>query len=224
MLNEPSVFAYQGHAIGTHAPVPSPDAQGPVVSVDGLVHWLRITPATVAQLRNSGVFAAWRNPQGEIVADRFDLFESFGRYLSHLRAKLKQKPTSELQQANLARTCAHAETFTLRNELLKGTLCRMDDVDAVVSEMCVSGRSNLMGFGAAVSMLLVGKENHEEITRIINEQMKRALRDLKPPDPEAIRDRNRKMKEYTTVMAAFDEGGKARVRNRSKTNGTGFGI
>ena len=204
--------------------VPSLDAQAPVVSVDGLVHWLRITSATVAQLRNSGAFPPWRNPEGEIVADRFDLFDCVGRYLAHLRAKLKQKPTSELQQANLARTQAQAETFILRNELLKGTLYRADDVEAVVSEMCIAVRSNLMGFGAAVSMLLVGKENHEEITRIINEQMERALHDLKPPDPEAIRDRNRKMKEYTQVMAAFDEGGKARVRNRSKTNGTGFGI
>jgi predicted secreted Zn-dependent protease len=69
-------------------------------------------------------------------------------------------------------------------------------------------------------MLLVGKENHEEITRIVNEQMERALRNLKPPDPEAVRDRNRKMKEYIQAMAAFDEGGKARIRNRSKSNGT----
>jgi hypothetical protein len=198
--------------------VPSLDAQAPVVSVDGLVHWLRITSATVAQLRNSGAFPPWRNPEGEIVADRFDLFDCVGHYLAHLRAKLKQKPTSELQQANLARTQAQAETFILRNELLKGTLYRADDVEAVVSEMCIAVRSNLMGFGAAVSMLLVGKENHEEITRIVNEQMKRVLRDLKPPDPETIRDRNRKMKEYTQVMAAFDEGGKARVRNRSKDN------
>jgi hypothetical protein len=35
---------------------------------------------------------------------------------------------------------------------------------------------------------------------------------------KTIRARNRKLKQYTDVLAAFDEGGKARVRDRTKSN------
>src|SRR6516164_1959770 len=91
--------------------VPSLDAQAPLVSLAGLVKWLRITPGYAAKLRNSGVFPPYRDSDGNLREDRFDLFDCVGRYLSHLRTQLKQKPTSELRQANLARAQAQTETF-----------------------------------------------------------------------------------------------------------------
>jgi hypothetical protein len=86
--------------------------------------------------------------------------------------------------------------------------------------MIIAVRSQLLGFGSHISRLLVAKEDHEEISRIITQRMEQILSNLKPADPGAIRARNRKLKEYTDILAAFDEGGKARVRDRSKSNGT----
>jgi hypothetical protein len=201
--------------------VPSLDAEAPVVSVDGLVHWLRTTPATVAQLRNAGVLTPWRTGDGEIVGDRFSLFEAVGGYLAHLRAKLKQKPSSELQEARLASIRAQTLAWDLSNEFRKGQLLVASDVDQVVAEMHVMVRNQLMGLGPAVCHLLAGKEDPAEICRVITENVERILRGLKPVDREAIQARNRKLRAYSDSLGvgSLDKGGKVRPRNRSPKGG-----
>jgi hypothetical protein len=185
------------------------------------VHWLRITPATVAQLRNAGVFTPWRNGDGEIVGDRFNLFDAIGGYLGHLRAKLKQKPSSELQEARLASIRAQTEAWDLSNQFRKGQLLVATDVDAAVTEMIVMVRNQLLGLGPAVCHLLAGKEDATEICRIITENVERILRGLASVDREAIQARNRKLRAYSDSMVAgsLEKGGKVRLRNRSPKGG-----
>jgi hypothetical protein len=90
----------------------------------------------------------------------------------------------------------------------------MDDVEAVVADMVMAVRSKLMGFPAAVTPLILGKEDRDEVARILTKYLHELLNDLQRIDPEAIRVRNRKMTKYQEKIA---ENNTTRV-SQSKTN------
>jgi hypothetical protein len=164
------------------------------------------------------VLVPWRNGDGEIVGDRFDLFDAVGRYLSHLRQKLKAGPSGELQEARLASIRAQTLAWDLSNELRKGNLLVASEVDEAVAEMHVMVRNQLLGLGPVLCHLLAGKEDASEIRRLITQEVEKILRDLKPVNREAIKTRNRKLRAYADSLVATDslnKGGKIRLRKRS---------
>jgi hypothetical protein len=60
-------------------------AQVPLVSLDRLARWCRITAQVAGRLRNLGVFPEYSDLDGELVEGRFNLFDCIGHYISHLR-------------------------------------------------------------------------------------------------------------------------------------------
>jgi hypothetical protein len=144
-----------------------------------------------SKLRNAGLFPAIRNANGDIVGDRLNLWECMGRYIARLRQRLAtQKPKTEYQEVNVEKLKAATETAVLRNMLLRGTLVRADDIHAVMSEIMISLRGRLLGFGSRLAPLLAGKEDHGEIARLINEHMEALLKEYdKPIDPDVVRSR-----------------------------------
>jgi hypothetical protein len=65
----------------------------------------------------------------------------------------------------------------------------------------------------------VGKEDQAEIASIITKHIKETLINLAALDPEKIRSRDRKLKEYTDIMAPLYEERKVRVRDRRGEEG-----
>jgi hypothetical protein len=126
-----------------------------------------------------------------------------GRYIAHLRAKFKESPQTAYQAVNFDKLKATTETAQLRNEVLRGTLVRAEDVDAIMVEIMISLRTRLRGFGARLGGLLAGKDDAMEITRTINEQLEALLSEYDQPiDRGEVRSRYHKL--YSDIRYTLD--------------------
>jgi hypothetical protein len=84
------------------------------------------------------------------------------------------------------------ERQSLVNEVMKGSLVRLADVEAVVAEMNTAIRSKLMSFPAQVGHLLLGKDDYNEVVRILTKHLNEILADLKEIDYEKVKTRDKK--------------------------------
>ena len=179
----------------------------PSAELSTVTDWCRLSAQDASRLRNEGLFAPIRNADGDMVPDRYNLCDCVGRYIGRLRQKLKDvieaNPKTAYERVNLERVKAATETAVMRNMILRGILVRAEDIHSVMSEIMVSLRSRLLGFGSRLGPLLAGKEDAGEIARIINEQLEDLLNEYdKPIDPEVVQSRNHKL--YSDIRYTLD--------------------
>jgi hypothetical protein len=72
----------------------------------------------------------------------------------------------------------------------------MEDVDAVIAEVQATIKTKLLGYPARVVPFIIGKEDPDEMIRILTKHLYEALSELKGADSEAIKARDKRKQVY----------------------------
>jgi hypothetical protein len=170
------------------------------------IQWvLNLSRAEVDMLCDIKIIPRYRNEDGDLVPGRFDILDVVQAVIMEERNKKGRLASiktlvGKMDLAKLQKLETMTEREVIHNEMMKGTIVRLEDVDAEVIDMLLALRSKLLGFPSHVARLILGKEDFDEVCAILTQHMEEAMHDLKPPDPDAIRARNRKLTKYTDAM------------------------
>lgn len=167
-----------------------------VVGPRKIMWLLNIPPAYVS------ILPLARDLDGHVMPNKYDIVACVQALLQNPEVRRANSSVAQLELARVNKIKADIEKVTLQNEILKGSICRKEDVDAEVTDMIMAIRSKLLGFPAHVARLILGKENYEEVVKILTDLMETTLAELKNIDFDAVRARNRKL---AMIDASNDE-------------------
>ena len=185
-----------------------------IITLEKLAYVLDLPIEEVMLMKDARVILQIKNADGDVVPNMFDVIKTMQKLLKEREAEREGVPSKTINGrmdiAKVQKMQSQAEREMLHIEMMKGSIVRMEDVDAEVLDMILAIKSKLLGFAAHVARLILGKEDFDEVCGIMTGEMEKALIDLSTPSPDAIRARNRKLLKYTDAMAEGDED-KARV-------------
>jgi hypothetical protein len=143
-----------------------------------------------------------QTPEGQTIQFKYKLFDVIGNYIEYLNNRRKEKPVSqvELDKARLEKVKSQTETIVLRNLVIKGELLFGRDVDQAMAEVLTAVRTRLLAYPAYVGRLILGKDDLDEVIRILLEKMEETLKSLVQPTREEIMLRNKKLSNFVDIM------------------------
>ncbi len=171
--------------------------------------WLNISQSHLTKLNQDGVLPFARNEDGDAVKGRYHLKETVQTYIKYVLQRVKDKPVShdELERMKSEKLKIGVQSARLDLELKKGTIVRWVDVEKVATDMLIAVRTHLLGYPAQVGPFVLGKEDQDEVVKILSKFMHEALSDLQIPNHQAVVYRNRKMQKYTDQLTEPKENG-----------------
>ena len=144
-----------------------------------------------------------RNNDGELIANRYDILDVIKFLLKNRSTQRAISTVGQLEAARMRKLTVDTEREIIKNEMLKAKLVRIEDADAEVADMIMAVRGKLMGLPSHVARLILGKEDYDEVVRILTAELENTLKELKTMDYSAVVARNRKL--VTALgMDAFD--------------------
>lgn len=108
---------------------------------NAVAEWLAVTPRRVRQLRDEGVIT-------EKVPGLYDLKSSVVRYISYLR---KGSGNTNLNDERAMLTKAKREAADMENEVRRGSLCSVEEIEKGLSTLCLNMRGRFSGLPAKLS-------------------------------------------------------------------------
>ena len=169
------------------------------------IEWLLKIPATeIKMLAESEIIPYARDEEGNIVKGRFDILDVTQAVIAfnNKNAKLGSVKSlaGQFEHSKVMKIQAQAEREVIHNQMMKGSIVRIEDVNAEVLDMILAIKGKLMGFPSHVARLILGKEDFDEVCAILTDCMEQALYDLQPPNSEAVRARNRRLTKFTEAL------------------------
>lgn len=144
-----------------------------------------------------------RNNDGDILANRYDIIDCIKSIFKSRSEQRALSSVGQLEVARMRKLTVDTEREVIKNEMLKGKLVRIEDADAEVADMIMAVRGKLLGYPSHVARLILGKEDYDEVVRILTQVMEQILADLKTLDYSSVMGRNGKLVRATGVEA-FD--------------------
>lgn len=141
-----------------------------------------------------------KNNDGDPIPGRYDIIDCIQAIFQSRTNRREQSSVGQLEMARMRKLSVETERETIKNEMLRGTVVRIQDVDAEVLDMILAVRSKLLGYPSYVARLVLGKENYDEVVRIMTEVLEQILDDLRQVDLDAIRARNTKLTKLTDIV------------------------
>ena len=103
--------------------------------------WLALTPRRVRQLRDEGVLI-------EKAPGLYELQSSVARYITYLR---KGSGNTNLNDERAMLTKAKREAADMENEVRRGSLCSVEEIEKGLSTLCLNMRGRFSGLPAKLS-------------------------------------------------------------------------
>jgi phage terminase Nu1 subunit (DNA packaging protein) len=190
-----------------------------IVTTEKLAWVLQLPYEEVRLMIDAKMILPIKNADGDVIKNRFDIIQVLRKLLKDLEREKAGVPVKTLNGrmdiAKVQKMQSQAEREMIHNEMMRGAIVRMEDVDAEVIDMILAIKSKLLGFPSHVARMILGKEDFDEVCKILTEEMEKTMIDLGSPSPDAIRARNRKLQKYTE---GIEEGDESKV-TVSKTKG-----
>lgn len=114
-----------------------------------VAEWLAVTPNRVRQLRDAGVIV-------EKAPDLYELKASVARYIDYLR-----KRNTNLNEERAMLTRAKREAANMENDLRRGTLCSMKEIEDGLTTLCLNMRGRFSSLPAKLSGELAQMEGDQ---------------------------------------------------------------
>jgi hypothetical protein len=178
-----------------------------IVSLSKLAYVLDLHEEEVKLMVDARMIVETKNTDGDVIKGKFDLIKTLQKLLKDRETEAHGNPRTtigRMDMAKMQKLQSQAERELLHNEMLKGSVVRMDDVDAEVTDMILAVKSKLLGFPAHIARLILAKEDFDEVCAIMTQELEKALIDLASPSSEAIYARNRKLQKYTEGVEQVD--------------------
>lgn len=153
-----------------------------------LARILGFTARRIAQLAQDGVIVP-------ISRGKYSVADSIQRYIRYItKDAVKDEDIQIEKQKRIAEADLKkhkAEMAELQLKQMKLQLYDAEDIEAVISDIIYSFRSNLMAMPGRLAVELVGIETAAEMSKIILAEVSRILEDLSryQYDPKVFRDR-----------------------------------
>jgi hypothetical protein len=175
-------------------------------------YFLGITQDTLRQLAKMGVIPFLRNADGKTIPGKFDLIEALWAYTQDLMGRHVSKASTlkglagKIEEAKYQKLQSQTEREVIHNEMLRGTIARMEDVDTIVIDLILNARSKLMSMPTyAIRQMPIDEELHDQCVKILTTVLEQSLEDLAVPSHDAILSLNRKLAKFTDVLATPNE-------------------
>jgi hypothetical protein len=175
-------------------------------------YFLGITEDTLRQLNKLGVIPYFQNADGKTIKGRFDLIDALRAYCTDLQGRHFSKTSTlkglagKIEEAKYQKLQSQTEREVIHNEMLRGTIARMEDVDTIVIDIILNARSKLMSMPTyAIRQMPIDEELHDQCVKILTTVLEQALEDLAAPGHDAILSLNRKLAKFTDVLATPNE-------------------
>jgi phage terminase Nu1 subunit (DNA packaging protein) len=180
-----------------------------IVTTEKLAWVLQLPYEEVRLMIDAKMILPIKNADGDVIKNRFDIIQVLRKLLKDLereKAGVSVKTLNgRMDIAKVQKMQSQAEREMIHNEMMRGAIVRMEDVDAEVIDMILAIKSKLLGFPSHVARMILGKEDFDEVCKILTEEMEKTMIDLGSPSPDAIRARNRKLQKYTEGIEEGDE-------------------
>lgn len=158
-----------------------------------------------------GLLPPARNLDGDIIPGKYDLIDCIKTLLKGKTATRTNSTAAQLEAARIQKLRTEVERETIKNDLLKRSVVRVQDAQAEVADMILALRTHLMGYPSYVARLIIGKEDYDEVVRILTETLAKCLKDLQDLDMEAVKDRNRLLTQATADSVTYGNNGEIGV-------------
>jgi hypothetical protein len=152
----------------------------PFLTTTEMAGELNITYDLMKQLAADGILPCAKNLDGDTVHGRFDERLCYKAYIQYLRNRVKERPSSAVAYdiARTQRMQQQAEIAFMNKEMLAGRLCVVEEANNRVAEMILAIRNKILGAPPRVAWLVLDKQDHEEVTNILQVAAEELLRDL----------------------------------------------
>ncbi|PXV87349.1 hypothetical protein C8E03_110110 [Lachnotalea glycerini] len=156
-----------------------------IVNQKQLANMLGITDRRVRQLREEGLFNFAENGRGYCLEKCIPEYIDFKIKAEVGTGTLVIKEKEQAEHERIKKKISKLKLRKLKKELHEAT-----DVEFFLSEMLINFKNRLMSIPSKIAIQMVGEEDINKITEILNYEMLETLEELSEYDPDVINNDN----------------------------------